>query len=219
MYIYVYICIYRCKVQVCKWARVCARTIACDRVRALTMRSYAACVRLRRALFVSPAIDGTRTGIVHRYMVHAWFYIHARPATPTNGSPMRARRTHAPACCVRAHARVRVRLGAHASAPTHASAFRRRRPRAASARRRSWVRRRSTRTSARGTPRVSSICPMYAPPFRPGRTPPPPGRARRVVDAARAVVRGGAADARACVCADMWAFACADVPVCRYSCA
>ncbi len=41
-----------------------------------------------------------------------------------------------------------------------------------------------------------------------------------VVDAARAVVRGGAADARALVfCADVWARACAGVPVCRYSCA
>ncbi len=41
----------------------------------------------------------------------------------------------------------------------------------------------------------------------------------RVVGAARAVVRGGTADARAHVCADVWARACAGVPVCRYSCA
>ncbi len=41
-----------------------------------------------------------------------------------------------------------------------------------------------------------------------------------VVDAARAVMRGGAADARALVfCADVWARACAGVPVCKYSCA
>ncbi len=39
---------------------------------------------------------------------------------------------------------------------------RRRRPRAASARRRSTKRRRSTRTSARGTPRVSPPCSRYA---------------------------------------------------------
>ena len=48
-----------------------------------------------------------------------------------------------------------------------ASRARRRRPRAASARRRSTVRRLSTRTSARGTPRLSPRCPRYAP-FRPG---------------------------------------------------
>jgi hypothetical protein len=39
----------------------------------------------------------------------------------------------------------------------------------------------------------------------------------RVVDAARAVVRGGTADARARVCADVWARACAGVHMCRYS--
>jgi hypothetical protein len=66
-----------------------------------------------------------------------------------------------------------------------------------SARRRSGRRRRSTRTSACGTLRVSPRCIMYAPPFRPGGAPPQAGRARRVVDAARAVVRGGTADARA----------------------
>jgi hypothetical protein len=42
----------------------------------------------------------------------------------------------------------------------------------------------------------------------------------RVVDAARAVERGGDRRcARACVCADAWARACAGVHVCRYSCA
>ncbi len=43
----------------------------------------------------------------------------------------------------------------------------------------------------------------------------------RVFDAARAVARGGAADALSlsCVCADVWALACAGVHVCRYSCA
>ncbi len=57
--------------------------------------------------------------------------------------------------------------------------------------------------------------------FGPGGAPPQAGRARRVVDAARAVVRGGTADARARVCvrADVWARACAGVHVCRYSCA
>ena len=68
------------------------------------------------------------------------------------------------------------------------------------------------------TARVTSLAEVCAA-SGPGSAPPRAGCARRVVDAARAVVRGGAADARACVCADMWAFACADVPVCRYSCA
>ncbi len=71
-----------------------------------------------------------------------------------------------------------------------------------SSRRRSTVRRRSTRTSARGTPRRSPSLVAYAPPFRPGGAPPRAGRARRVVDAAPAVVRGGTADARAHVCAE-----------------
>ncbi len=67
-----------------------------------------------------------------------------------------------------------------------------------SARRRSAVRRRSTRTSARGTPRRCRTCVRYASRFRPGRR----GHRRRdalgrVADAARAGVRGGAADARA----------------------
>jgi hypothetical protein len=68
---------------------------------------------------------------IYIYMMHACIYIHARLATPTNGSPMRARRTHAPTCSARARARVRVRLGGRASAPTHASALGRRGPRVA----------------------------------------------------------------------------------------
>jgi hypothetical protein len=146
------------------------------------MREYAACVRVRRAYFVRPSIDRTRTYTVYVYTMHACIYMHARLATPMNGSPMRARRTHARTCCVRARARVcvcdwaracvRVRLGAHASAPTRASAFRRRhRPRVASARRHSRRRRRSTRTSARGTPPQCQTCSRYAPPFRPGGAP------------------------------------------------
>jgi hypothetical protein len=40
--------------------------------------------------------------------LHACIYIHARLATPMNGSPMQARRTHARTCRVRARARVSV---------------------------------------------------------------------------------------------------------------
>ncbi len=44
--------------------------------------------------------------------MHACIYIHARLAPPTNGSPMPARRTHAPACarvCACAIGRARIR--------------------------------------------------------------------------------------------------------------
>jgi hypothetical protein len=59
---------------------------ACDHVRAPTMRVCAACVRVRRALFVRPSIDETHTGIVYRYVLHI-MYLHpcARLATQTNG--------------------------------------------------------------------------------------------------------------------------------------
>jgi hypothetical protein len=158
-------------------------------------------------------------------------------------------------------------------APTHPrrrmrAPFRRREPRVASARRRSGWRRRSTRTSARGTPPRSPTCPRYESCLSgPGGAPPQAGRARsgrrcgagrcarrdhrwlgaqafysasafnanigawntasitslssvcaafparaarhrrraalgRVVDAARAVVRGGTTGARARVCAE-----------------
>ncbi len=75
---------------------------------------------------------------------------------------------------------------------------RRRGPRAASARRRSNRRLLSTRTSARGTPRPSPRCTWYAP-FRPGGAH-YGGRARPGFGAARPVVRGGPADARAHTC-------------------
>jgi hypothetical protein len=73
---------------------------------------------------------------------------------------------------------------------------------------------------ARGTPRRSPRWSRYAPAFRPGGAPSQAGRAWRVVDAARAVVRrGDRRCALARVCADVWARACAGVQVCRYSCA
>jgi hypothetical protein len=77
---------------------------------------------------------------------------------------------HAPTCCVRARARVCV----CGWVPTHPRRTVRARsvgglPRVTSARRRSTRRTGSTRTLARGTPRVSPTCPRYAPPFRPGR--------------------------------------------------
>jgi hypothetical protein len=197
---------YQRKVRVCKWVRVCVLACSCDRVRALTMRLCAACVRVRRALFVRPSIDGTRTGIVCRYMMHACSCIHAASYTDeriADAGPPHTR-AHVLRLCARAFAR--VRLGATAGG---------------SARRRSNRHQRLTRTSHRGTPRVSPRWTGYAPPFRLRAA-----RHRRrdalggVVGAARAVVRGGAADARARVCAQpFWARACAGVSGCRYSCA
>ncbi len=147
--------------------------------------------------------------------MHACIYIHVRLATPTNGSPMPARRTHAPACCVRARARARVRSGAHASAPTHASAF-------PSAVDRGWLGAQAFRSAsafnanigAWNTARVTSLDMVCAALSGPGGAPPQAGRARRVFDAARAVVRGGAADARSHVCAQTCGHAHVRAPTC-----
>ncbi len=100
--------------------------------------------------------------------MHACIYIHARLATQSNGSPMRARCTHAPTCCVRARARAcvigrtRIRADTCERLPSASNA-------GGFARRRSTRRRHSTPTSARGTPPRSPRCPRYAPPLRPGR--------------------------------------------------
>jgi hypothetical protein len=101
-----------------------------------------------------------------------------------NGSPMQARRTHARTCCVRARARVRVRLGAHESGAGTCEGLPSAWTAGGSACRRSRCRRRTTRTSARGTRPQSPRCARYAPPFRARLRAPAAGRARRVVDAA-----------------------------------
>ncbi len=140
-------------------------------------------------------------------MLHACIYIHACLGTQMNGSPMRARRTHAPTCCVRACARVRVRLGAHASAPTHASDFRRRRPRVArlvGVQRSVGVQREHRRMEHR---RGHHVVPGMRRLFGPGGA--PPWR-----DAL-----GGSSMRRGPLCAVVWARACAGVHVCRHSCA
>jgi hypothetical protein len=157
------ICIYRCKVRACTWVRVCVLAYACDRVRALTMREYAACVRVRRALFVRPSIDGTRTGMVYIHMMNACIYIHAGLATQMGGSPMRGPlhtcahvlRPSARACAC-AIGRPRIRAGTCERLPSASIA-------GGSARRRSDTRRRSTRTSALGTLPLSRRCSRYAP--------------------------------------------------------
>jgi hypothetical protein len=138
---------------------------ACDRVRALTMREYAACVRVRRAHFVRPSIDGTRTYTVHIYTMHACIYIHARLATQMTGLPKQG----PPPTCARA-LRPRARVCACAIGRARICADTCERVPSAwtadgSARRRSTLRMRSTRTSARGTPRLCRTWPTYAPPF------------------------------------------------------
>ncbi len=84
-------------------------------------------------------IDGTRTGVVYRYMMHPC----ARARVRAIGRPR-----------IRADTCKRV-LSAWTAG--------------GSARRRSSRRRRSTRTSARGTPPRPPRCYGYAPAFRPGR--------------------------------------------------
>jgi hypothetical protein len=132
--------------------------------------------------------------------MHACSYIRAASYTDERIADAGPAHTHARTCCVRAHACVRAIGRAHIRADTCE-----RLPSAwtagGSTRRRSTVRRRSTRTSARGTPRVSSRCTRYAPPFRAGLA----RRHRRGV--------------RARVCTDVWVHACAVAHVCRYSCA
>jgi hypothetical protein len=126
---------------------------------------------------------------------------------------MQARRTHAPTCCVRARARVRDsarmhprrrmcalsigvdcgRLGSQAF--QQASAF-------------------NANIGAWNTASVSNMILVCAAFTARAGAPPRAGRARRVVDATRAVVRGGAADARARVCAPMCGHAHARVSTC-----
>jgi hypothetical protein len=125
---------------------------------------------------------------------------------------MRAHRTHARTCCVRSRARVRVRSGTHASAPTHARAFRRRGPRMARRAGVHWgvgVQREHRRVEHRAC-RLVVLCMRRL--SGPGGARPQAGRARRVVNTAQAGVRGGAADAHARVCAQTCGHAHAWVP-------
>ncbi len=92
-------------------------------------------------------------------------------------------------------------MGAHASAPNRASPFRRRGPRAAPARRRSTRRRRSTPTSARGTPRVSPrFAAITRPPCR-TRYAPLPARRRATAGVPDALGRASMRRGRLCAAA------------------
>ncbi len=167
------------------------------------------------------AIDGTSTYTGYVYTTHACIYIHARLATPTNGSPMRGPpHTRAPrAASVRACACARVigrthprrhirarsvgvdrgRLGSQAF--YYASAF-------------------NANIGAWNTASVTTLASVCAALSGPGGAPPRAGRARpgRRCGGGRCA-RWDRRCARACVCADMCARACTGVHVCRYSCA
>jgi hypothetical protein len=194
-----------------------ADAYACDRERELTMLVCGMCASATRSLRY--AIDETRIDIAYRYMMHACIYpllSLLRLATQMNGSPMRARRTHAPTCCVRACARVCVRLGAHASAPTRASPSRRRRlrvPRLAGVpvcvgvqRRHRRVEHRACHRVVRGMRRLSGPggAQLRAGRARPGRRCGAGRCARRHRRSARVCVQTcGHAHARVCTCVSL----------------
>jgi hypothetical protein len=132
--------------------------------------------------------------------------------------PRRTDRRWAPAAHTRSRAasgvraRVRVGLGADASAPTHASAFRRHglhMARLAGVRRCAGVQREHRRVEHRACHQLVSGMRCL---FEQGRD------ALSGSSVRRSVVYGGGAGARARVCADVWARACAGVPM-RYGCA
>jgi hypothetical protein len=203
-------------------------THTCVRLRAPTICIHDACMYLHDAcMYLHPCASG---------------YTDERIA----GAGPPHTRAHVLRPCARA--RVGVRLGAHASAPTPASAFRRRGPRVvrlAGVPRGAGVQREHRRVEHRvcvehavGMRRFTWPCDGVQRQHRrvghrachrlvlgmrrlsgPGGAPLRRDALGRVFDAARAVVRNGTAGARACVCADVWACACAGVPVRRYSCA
>ncbi len=103
---------------------------------------------------------------------------------------MRARTADERTCCAHVRAFVGALVGAHVSSPNRASPSHQRGLRAASARRRSAKRWRSTRTSARGTPRPSPRCTRFV--RCPGYAP-LPARRRALRRTCSAGVRCGAA--------------------------
>jgi hypothetical protein len=144
--------------------------------------------------------------------MHACICMHARLATPMNGSPMRARRTHVLTCCV--HARARARL--YDWATTNPRRHMRARSVGVDC---GWLGAQAfysatafnANIGAWNTASVSSMQSVCAALSGPGGAPPRAGRARRVVDATRRRRRCPLA----CVCADVRARARADVHVCR----
>jgi hypothetical protein len=160
------------------------------------------CVSAARSL--CKAIHRWNTHIYSVCIPNACMYLYPCASSYTDERIADAGPPHTRAHVLRPSARVRVRVhsGAHASALTHASAFRRRRPRVARLGRRSTRRRRSTRTSARGTPRRSPRWTRYAPSFRPGRLATVGGtRSAGSLVRREPLCAAATADARSCVCA------------------
>jgi hypothetical protein len=197
--------------RVCSCVRVRSRAGAYDSLIRGTCVSATRCLR--------KAIHRWNTHI-HSVRIHnACMYLYPCAAGYTDARIADAGPPHTRIYVVRPCARacVRVRLGIRADTcerlPSAWTA-------GGSAHRRSTMRMRSTRTSAPGTPRVSPRCTWYAPPFRPERRTTAGGTrsAGRRCGAGRCARRRRRC-ARARVCADVWARACAGVHVCRYSCA
>jgi hypothetical protein len=159
--------IYRCEFRARRMVRLCVLAYACDRVRALTMRLCAACVRLRHAHFVTPSMEYAHTQCTYTQCMHVSISMRVwlprrmdhrcGPAAHTCpwAASVRAR------VCARAHGRPRVCTETCEPFLPASTA-------GGSARRPSLRRRRSTRTSARGTPPRSPRCKTYARPPRAG---------------------------------------------------
>jgi hypothetical protein len=194
MYIYVYI--YRCKVRGCKWVRVSG-----------ILHTRAIASGCRRCAHTRHVCDATRSlrKAIHRWNTHIHRIrildacMHPHPcaagcpdARVTDERPLHTRAHVLRPCgrvCACAIGRARIRADTSERVPPAWTA-------GGSARRRSKTRRRSTRTSARGTPRQSSRCRGYAPPFRPGRR----AAARRDALGGSSMRRGAAVGTRMCGC-------------------
>ena len=130
-------------------------TRVCSRARADGMAVH--CMRASATLSLSKAIDGIHTYMVFLFMIDTYISTSTRLEECINDACVLHKRAHV---CVRLCARARVRdcLGARASAPTVRALFTSAWTACGSTRRRSPRRMRSTRTSARGTPRQSPRC-------------------------------------------------------------
>ncbi len=178
------------------------------------MRLYAAYVRVRRALFATPSIDGTRTYIWYMYTQCMHVAVSMCLATRTNGSPMRARRTRARTCCVRVRAHVCVcDLGlTHPRGHMRARAF---------SVDRGWLGAQAFHSAkvfnanigAWNTARVTTLNQVCAASSARRRATAGGTRSAGVRCGAGRCARRRRRCARACVCADVWARACAGVHV------
>ena len=118
---------------------------------------YGCTLRVSATLSLSKAIDVTHTYMVFLFMIDTYISTSTRLEECINDACVLHKRAHV---SVRLCARASVRdcLGARASAPTVRALFTSAWTACGSTRRRSTIPMRSTRTSARGTPRQSSRC-------------------------------------------------------------